>query len=86
MGFFIRKSVRLGPVLFNLATSGIGTSIGVRGLRVGQNALGRGYIFGRVFPGLYYRQALGTSKSGGAGCALVALAALFLILLAAALR
>jgi tetratricopeptide (TPR) repeat protein len=43
MGFSFRKSVRFGPVRFNLSKSGIGTSIGVKGLRVGVDSKGRTY-------------------------------------------
>ena len=35
MGWYLRKSLKLGPLRFNLSKSGIGTSIGVKGLRVG---------------------------------------------------
>jgi hypothetical protein len=42
VSWFIRKAFRLGPIRFNLSKSGIGASIGVRGLRVGQDARGRG--------------------------------------------
>ncbi len=79
MGFFIRKSVRLGPVRFNLAKSGIGASIGVRGLRVGQDARGRGYVSGGR-GGLYFRESLGKGGKSGAGCA-VALGAVGLLVL-----
>jgi hypothetical protein len=35
MGFYLRKSVAVGPFRFNLSGSGVGMSVGVRGLRVG---------------------------------------------------
>ncbi len=35
MGFFFRKSLRLGPVRLNLSKSGVGVSGGIRGARVG---------------------------------------------------
>jgi hypothetical protein len=35
MAWYLRKSVSVGPVRFNLSKSGIGTSIGVKGFRVG---------------------------------------------------
>jgi hypothetical protein len=38
-----RKSIKLGPLRLNLSKSGIGTSIGVRGFRVGKDAKGRSY-------------------------------------------
>jgi hypothetical protein len=61
MGFYIRKSFRAGPIRLNLSKSGIGTSVGVKGLRIGTSAKGRSYVHaGRG--GLYYRKNL-TSKS-----------------------
>jgi hypothetical protein len=35
MGFYIRKSVSVGPFRFNLSKSGIGVSTGIMGFRVG---------------------------------------------------
>ena len=58
MGFFIRKSLRLGPIRFNLSKSGVGTSIGVKGFRVGEDARGRDYVQGGR-GGLYFRENLG---------------------------
>ena len=58
MAFYLRKSVRLGPIRFNLSKSGIGTSVGVTGFRVGVRPNGRSYLHaGRH--GLYYRKELG---------------------------
>jgi len=59
MGWYLRKSLRLGPVRFNLSRSGIGTSIGVKGLRVGTGPKGQYLHAGR--DGLYYREQLGQS-------------------------
>lgn len=58
MAWYLRKSVRLGPVRFNLSKSGIGTSVGVKGFRVGVRPNGRSYIHAGRY-GLYYRQELG---------------------------
>jgi hypothetical protein len=57
MGWYLRKSLKLGPVRFNLSKSGIGTSIGVKGLRVGTGRRGRYLQGGRG--GLYFREQLG---------------------------
>jgi hypothetical protein len=57
MGWYLRKSLRLGPVRFNLSKSGIGTSIGVRGLRIGTGPKGPYLHAGR--DGLYFREQLG---------------------------
>lgn len=58
MGFYLRKSVRVGPIRFNLSKSGIGVSTGIPGLRVGTGPRGTYVHMGRG--GLYYRQTLST--------------------------
>jgi len=35
MGFYLRKSLRVGPLRFNLSKSGIGLSAGIKGFRIG---------------------------------------------------
>ena len=62
MAWYLRKYVRLGPVRFNLSKSGIGTSIGVKGFRVGVRPNGRSYLHAGRY-GLYYRQELGGGAS-----------------------
>lgn len=62
MAWYLRKSVKVGPVRFNLSKSGIGTSVGVKGFRIGVRPNGKSYIHAGGY-GLYYRQELG----GGAG-------------------
>lgn len=53
MGFYIRKSVSVGPFRFNLSNSGVGVSAGVRGLRVGTGPRGNYVRMGRG--GIYYQ-------------------------------
>lgn len=87
MGFYIRKSFKLGPLRFNLSKSGVGMSAGVKGARVGINAKGKKYVHvGRG--GIYYRQSLEDGPHGEAGSQgpgigwstlLVILAALFVL-------
>ncbi len=43
MGWRFRRSIRLGPLRFNLSKSGVGASVGVPGFRVGKDAKGRDY-------------------------------------------
>jgi hypothetical protein len=63
MAFYIRKSVSLGPLRFNLSSGGLGVSAGVRGLRVGTGPRGNYVHMGRH--GLYYRQTvLPTAPAG----------------------
>src|ERR1700734_3041226 len=57
MGFYIRKSISAGPFRFNLSTSGLGISAGVKGFRVGTGPRGNYVHMGRG--GLYYRASLG---------------------------
>lgn len=56
MGFYVRKSVSIGPFRFNLSGSGIGISFGVRGFRLGSGPRGKYVHLGRA--GVYYRHAL----------------------------
>jgi len=56
MPFYLRKSVRVGPIRFNLSKSGIGVSTGIPGLRIGSGPRGTYVHMGRG--GLYYRQTL----------------------------
>jgi hypothetical protein len=58
MAFYLRKSFRLGPVRFNLSKSGIGTSVGVTGFRIGVRPNGKSYVHAGRY-GLYYRKELG---------------------------
>lgn len=61
MGFYLRKSVRVGPVRFNLSKSGIGMSTGIKGFRVGTGPRGNYVHMGRG--GVYYRASLDSGKS-----------------------
>jgi hypothetical protein len=56
LGFYLRKSVRVGPFRFHLSTPGVGLSAGVRGLRIGSGPRGNYVHMGRH--GLYYRATL----------------------------
>lgn len=56
MGFFLRKSINLGPIRLNLSKSGLGVSTGVKGLRVSTGPAGNRIHIGRG--GLYFRSKL----------------------------
>jgi hypothetical protein len=56
MGWYLRKSLNLGPIRINLSKSGIGVSAGVKGLRVGTGPRGKYLHAGRE--GIYYRTSL----------------------------
>lgn len=64
MSFYLRKSIKVGPVRFNLSKSGIGVSGGVKGFRVGTGPKGNYIHMGS--DGIYYRKTLGGSKKQGA--------------------
>ena len=57
MPFFLRKAISAGPFRFNLSKSGVGLSVGVKGLRFGIGPRGNYIHAGRG--GLYYRTSLG---------------------------
>jgi hypothetical protein len=65
MGFYLRKSIRVGPVRFNLSKSGVGVSTGIKGLRVGTGPRGNYIHMGRG--GLYYRASLPSGQASGPG-------------------
>ena len=56
MGFYLRKSIRVGPLRFNLSKSGIGVSAGIPGFRVGTGPRGNYVHMGAG--GLYYRSTI----------------------------
>lgn len=61
MGFYIRKSVRLGPIQLNFSKSGVGISFGVKGARLSTGPRGTYIHVGSN--GIYYRQKIGQSTS-----------------------
>jgi hypothetical protein len=66
MAWRFRKSIKLGPLRFNLSKSGIGTSIGVRGFRVGTDAKGRSYTAASIpGTGIYDRTYSSQGKTAG---------------------
>ena len=56
MPFYFRKSVSAGPFRFNFSKSGVGVSVGVRGLRIGTGP--RGHYAQVGLGGVYYRTSL----------------------------
>jgi Protein of unknown function (DUF4236) len=56
MGFYLRKSVSVGPFRFNLSGSGVGLSVGIPGFRVGSGPRGNYVHMG--LGGVYYRHTL----------------------------
>lgn len=67
MGWYVRKSVKIGPFRLNASKSGLGISAGVKGFRVGTGPKGA-YVHAGA-KGLYYRKSLGggVSKASAPG-------------------
>ena len=65
MGLYLRKSIRVGPLRFNLSGSGIGVSCGIPGLRVGTGPRGN-YIHAGL-GGIYYRKTFSTNRAPSPG-------------------
>jgi hypothetical protein len=61
MPFFFRKSFGFGPVRINLAKSGVGASVGVKGARLTTTPRGTTYVTVGSH-GFYYRETLSTHK------------------------
>lgn len=60
MGFYYRKSVKLGPLKFNFSKSGVGVSVGMKGFRIGTGPKGNYVHMGRN--GVYYRKTIGKKE------------------------
>lgn len=56
MGLYIRKSIRVGPLRFNLSKGGVGVSAGVKGFRFGTGPRGNYVHMGAG--GVYYRSTI----------------------------
>lgn len=70
MGFSYRRSIGIGPFRINLSKSGVGWSVGGRGMRTGVDGRGRRYTNVSIpGTGVSYR---------GKGCLVLLLAALTL--------
>lgn len=63
MAFYLRKSLRSGPIRFNFSKGGVGLSGGITGARLGLNKNGA-YVHGGRH-GLYYRKKIGNKKRSG---------------------
>ena len=59
MGFYIRKSVKFGPIRFNISKSGIGISSGIPGARISTGPRGTYINMGKN--GVYYRKKIDSS-------------------------
>lgn len=57
MGWSYRRSVKLGPVRLNFSKSGVGASVGIKGLRIGTGP--RGTHLTASGGGFQYRQRIG---------------------------
>ncbi len=63
MGIYSKKSISVGPFRYSLSKSGVGLSVGVKGLRVGTGPRGNYVRMGRG--GIYYHKALPSVKNSG---------------------
>jgi hypothetical protein len=68
MGWYLRKSLKIGLLRLNLSKSGLGASVGVKGLRVGTGPRGKYLHAGRE--GLYYRESLESKRNSAGGMGL----------------
>jgi Protein of unknown function (DUF4236) len=59
MGYFFRRSAKIGPFRLNFSKSGIGASVGVKGARLRMTPRGTTYVTVGSH-GFYYRETLST--------------------------
>jgi hypothetical protein len=78
MGFYYRRSMRMGPFRVNLSRSGVGYSVGGRGFRTGVSSRGRRYTNVSI-PGT----GVGYRTSRKSGCAVMLAASVVVGVLAA---
>ena len=58
MSVYFRKSLKMGPLRFNLSKRGVGMSVGVKGVRIGTRAGGRGTYVSGGRQGVYFRERI----------------------------
>lgn len=61
MPFYMRKSIKVGPLRYNLSKSGIGVSVGIPGFRVGSGPKENYVHMGKN--GVYFRQSLSSQQT-----------------------
>lgn len=61
MGFYLRKSVKVGPFRLNFSKSGVGVSTGIKGLRFGSGPRGNYVHMG--LKGIYYRKTFSPGRT-----------------------
>jgi hypothetical protein len=61
MPFYFHRSINAGPFRFNLSDSGVGMSVGVKGLRIGTGP--HGHYIRAGADGFYYRTSFGRQRS-----------------------
>ena len=70
MAWRFRRSLKFGPLKLNFSKSGVGTSIGVRGFRVGTDAKSRSYTAASIpGTGLYSRTYSSQGDAAGESAA-----------------
>jgi hypothetical protein len=62
MGFYFRRTAKLGPIRLNFSKSGIGASVGVKGVRLTRTARGTTYITVGS-NGFYYRETISNTHT-----------------------
>lgn len=71
MSWNFRRTAKIGPIRINASKSGVGGSIGTRGLRVGKDAKGRTYTAASIpRTGIYRRDYLKKSHQQTSASAL----------------
>src|SRR5437016_7388965 len=65
MGYFFRRSAKIGPLRLNFSKSGIGASVGVKGARLTMTPRGTTYITVGSH-GFYYRETLSNGRGNPA--------------------
>lgn len=66
MSWSFRRSINVGPLRVNLSKSGVGYSVGTRGLRIGKDGSGRRYSSVSIpYTGIYRRDYDPHSRGAG---------------------
>lgn len=88
MGFRFRRSINFGPIRVNVGKGGVGSSVGVPGVRIGRKSDGRGYsTLSAPGTGLSYTtESSARQGSSSPGIAIVVLVVLALAVVLALLK